>query len=487
MSLNSEFDHTGQPGPPQALSPPSVAAEQVMPPTENHDQLCLKLILLTGAGAERRTDVQIRRSVSVAQFKTDRLSEEIFSGWKPRLFHLGRLLRDSDTFHNIPDGSLMHVYLQRDLNSTSSSEFARRRGDRIDTRTLYTDDLLPTSWARVLTGGRRSPPHLCTKRQNVLFNVFCAAALSVAWGYYLADPATFDGFSRFVLRFFSIAWVVSCSADVLKDMCPEAIMTDSNRSGTIVRAEHVPQNPQNATAERTSSNDSQRHAAAIGNGLAADGTSLTGAVFSSLEIPRESETSSRRFGGQSIVEWFSNRPDPVRGTVGDSDESDNLMQSGSENDAGASVKLEGCDGGLFDRDACTFGTLANFSDMDKSSNEQFPLARSRVPDPALMTCELSPPSVSKTRSVASQYLSVVYRDCCMGGQSLFRSPEASPGSLPICASSDQPTIEDEKRADIRLADGAPNAARTILPFETAGNLATSGGCKGLGARLGVTD
>mmetsp|Transcript_105258 Transcript_105258/g.296390 ORF Transcript_105258/g.296390 Transcript_105258/m.296390 type:complete len:151 (+) Transcript_105258:488-940(+) len=51
------------------------------------------------------------------------------------------------------------------------------------------------------------------------FHTAFAAALAVAWGTYLAEPAVFDVFGRFALCFFSLAWVVACSADLLQDGC----------------------------------------------------------------------------------------------------------------------------------------------------------------------------------------------------------------------------------------------------------------------------
>mmetsp|Transcript_63094 Transcript_63094/g.137107 ORF Transcript_63094/g.137107 Transcript_63094/m.137107 type:complete len:183 (+) Transcript_63094:45-593(+) len=153
----------------------------------------LRLQILDVAGIERRKDVHISRSASMADLKTRHLAEEIAQGWLPRCVFQGRALTDVESVGALPRGSFIQCYLQRPQVREVEPEFF-------------------LGWA-VLTGSRHGSPPLCSRRQDLAFHSAFAAALAVVWGAYFADAAPFDAFACFALRFFSVLWVAVCVLD----------------------------------------------------------------------------------------------------------------------------------------------------------------------------------------------------------------------------------------------------------------------------------
>merc|ERR1711915_229286 len=77
------------------------------------------------------------------------------------------------------------------------------------------DSLLPV-WSRLMSGGGPARTPACPKWQDLIFHALCGICLAIAWSEYRVAPGIFDSFGCFALRFFSIAWLVVCSADVLR-------------------------------------------------------------------------------------------------------------------------------------------------------------------------------------------------------------------------------------------------------------------------------
>jgi len=161
------------------------------------EPLLLKLQILDAAGGERRVEARVERDVTVAELKARHFGDAIAEGWRPRCFFLGRLLGDGEPVAQLPSGSVLQCYLQRVQGSRPSTE---REG--------YPE------WARAASA---HPTHLpaCPKWQDFLFHSTLAVGFALAWGAYLAVPSAFDAFSRFALRFFSLAWAAVLTGDVL--------------------------------------------------------------------------------------------------------------------------------------------------------------------------------------------------------------------------------------------------------------------------------
>jgi len=167
------------------------------------ERLHLRLQILATAGGERRADVHMDRNATVAELKARHFGDEIAEGCRLRCVFLGRLLGDGEAVAQLPSGSVLQCYLQRPQGAAAGAE---------------QDALLPP-WARLSSSGQPIYP-LCPKWQDLAFHSVFAAGLAVAWAAYLADPAAVDAFGRFALRFFSLAWVVVCSADLIRPQAP---------------------------------------------------------------------------------------------------------------------------------------------------------------------------------------------------------------------------------------------------------------------------
>lgn len=167
-------------------------------PANRSGEFFLRLQILDGTSSERRVDLQIDSGGTVEDLKIRQFSHEIACGWRARCVYLGRQLGDSEPISQLPSGSFLQCYLQR-TQSTDPSE----------------NEFFP-AWARLSgsAGSSSMPP--CPKWQDLLFH--SAVAVGVAWGWamYFADPLAFDAFGRFALFFFSVAWVVTCSADYIQ-------------------------------------------------------------------------------------------------------------------------------------------------------------------------------------------------------------------------------------------------------------------------------
>merc|ERR1712217_730700 len=97
------------------------------------------------------------------------------------------------------------------------------------------NEFLP-AWVRFTSGGfAASALPVCPKWQDLVFHSATAAGLAWAWAVYSADPLAFDAFGRFALFFFSVAWVVTCSADYIQH--GRSIASQLRRASTAVFTE----------------------------------------------------------------------------------------------------------------------------------------------------------------------------------------------------------------------------------------------------------
>eukprot|EP00811_Abedinium_folium_P034061 NODE_6976_length_1619_cov_14.077078.p1 GENE.NODE_6976_length_1619_cov_14.077078~~NODE_6976_length_1619_cov_14.077078.p1 ORF type:complete len:381 (-),score=101.14 NODE_6976_length_1619_cov_14.077078:387-1529(-) len=167
-------------------------------PATGTGEILLKLLIIDSSGAERRTDVRMDRTTTVAELKVQHFAEEVGQGFRLRCVSLGRLLADSDTVGTLPNGSYLQCYLYRGPQ-------AQGTGDAESSPILT---FLTASY------GTRPTPN--SRRCDLVFHTFFAAALAIVWAAYLNDPRPFDIFSRLALRFFSGTWVVVCVTDLVR-------------------------------------------------------------------------------------------------------------------------------------------------------------------------------------------------------------------------------------------------------------------------------
>eukprot|EP00933_Yihiella_yeosuensis_P025813 TRINITY_DN20009_c1_g1_i1.p1 TRINITY_DN20009_c1_g1~~TRINITY_DN20009_c1_g1_i1.p1 ORF type:complete len:217 (-),score=35.89 TRINITY_DN20009_c1_g1_i1:79-690(-) len=163
-------------------------------------QQLLRLQIVDSSGVESRSDVHIDSNITVGQLKALHLNSDVTGGRKPRCVFHGRLLGDSETLAQLPSGSFLQCYLPKvGPNTAEVSEGSEH-------------DLLLLAWKR-LAASSRSAPFSGGKWQDYAFHSLFLLGLAVAWYFYQAEPEAFDVFGSFILRFFSLAWVLTFLID----------------------------------------------------------------------------------------------------------------------------------------------------------------------------------------------------------------------------------------------------------------------------------
>eukprot|EP00747_Dinoflagellata_sp_TGD_P165350 gnl/TRDRNA2_/TRDRNA2_186499_c0_seq1.p1 gnl/TRDRNA2_/TRDRNA2_186499_c0~~gnl/TRDRNA2_/TRDRNA2_186499_c0_seq1.p1 ORF type:complete len:418 (+),score=52.25 gnl/TRDRNA2_/TRDRNA2_186499_c0_seq1:93-1346(+) len=189
------------PSSPSAASVPVTAAASSGAPGD----LTLNLQIFGGSGPERRAQVHMSRESTVADLKARHFADEASGGWRPRFIYLGRQLADDEPLAHL-SSSILQCYLQR---VPSASEDQHSSG-------------VPQfpGWAWDSSNGAQMMPlPPCTRWQNLAFHSLFAIGLATAWGVFFSDSKSFDTFGRFVLHFFTLAWVAVCSSDLLSEVC----------------------------------------------------------------------------------------------------------------------------------------------------------------------------------------------------------------------------------------------------------------------------
>ncbi|CAE7847389.1 unnamed protein product [Symbiodinium microadriaticum] len=161
----------------------------------------LRLQIVDGTGQERRVDIHVDPTTTVAQLKDGNyLGVDFAVGWRLRCVFRGRLLSEMEPLGRLPSGAFLQCYLQRPSTVESADG-------------LELDPLL-VAWARLAGVGRNTfPPE---KWQDVVFHCAFIIGLAVAWSAYLGSPDVFDGFGSLALRFLTISWVfcpMMCAGD----------------------------------------------------------------------------------------------------------------------------------------------------------------------------------------------------------------------------------------------------------------------------------
>lgn len=194
---------------------------------EETQELRLRVQIVDSAGTERQAEVRIDRGSRVADLKVKLFHEELTQGWRSRCVYRGRLLGDSEPLSQLPNGSCLLCCMHRPLSE--GAEDPNR-------------DLLLAAWARLSGRGENEPG---TKWQDLIFHSAFAAGLALAWATYLSHPGAFDAFGRFVLRFFSLTWVVAFFADFLRSPAagltpgPSSLATVAAANAAAVTAAHA--------------------------------------------------------------------------------------------------------------------------------------------------------------------------------------------------------------------------------------------------------
>jgi len=181
--------------PAQGGAEATAAAEHLDAGASSPAEVLLRLQILDASGAERRDEVHISRSATVADLKARHFCDDIARGWRPRCVFLGRALGDTESVSSLPSGSFLQCYLQR-APALPSPQAAEEN-----------DPLLPP-WSRRPSAENQAPASAERRWQDLAFHAIFAVGLAAAWSSYVSDPLVFDHFGRFFLRFFSLAWAV---------------------------------------------------------------------------------------------------------------------------------------------------------------------------------------------------------------------------------------------------------------------------------------
>lgn len=203
------------------LAEEAVVAAEAVP-----ELLVLRLHILDGTGSERKEDVPIDRAATLADLKARHFQAELARGWRLRCVFLGRLLADAELLAELPSGSMLQCYLQpppADAGSADSDPLPRwawpQQSRHSSTATLP-DSGASSGGSSSLRTGRSddfsAPVAPDARWQDAAFHAFISLGIALAWGAYFSDPQSFDTFSRFVLHFFSVVWVVVFSADLIQ-------------------------------------------------------------------------------------------------------------------------------------------------------------------------------------------------------------------------------------------------------------------------------
>lgn len=176
-------------------------------------EVLLRLQILDGSSTERRNDVRVQRTTSIGDLKASQFGEELAQGWRVRCLYMGRPLADHETVAQLPSGSFLQCYLQRS-----------QAGAGVE------PDMLP-GWSRT-SGQRIILPPPCSPWQDFTFHSIFALGLAAAWAAYFMDPRSFDVFSAFALRFFSLLWVVVCSMDLCCRESSEFVILERGHRAT---------------------------------------------------------------------------------------------------------------------------------------------------------------------------------------------------------------------------------------------------------------
>eukprot|EP00747_Dinoflagellata_sp_TGD_P035754 gnl/TRDRNA2_/TRDRNA2_138056_c0_seq1.p1 gnl/TRDRNA2_/TRDRNA2_138056_c0~~gnl/TRDRNA2_/TRDRNA2_138056_c0_seq1.p1 ORF type:complete len:470 (+),score=76.20 gnl/TRDRNA2_/TRDRNA2_138056_c0_seq1:34-1410(+) len=182
----------------------TVARPSTVPavPTRAAEVLTLTLQIHDGSGAERRTEVHVSRECTIAELKRQHFTDELSRGCRLRCIFLGRHLADEELVAQMPSGSVLQCFLHKAPTIARDHPFGARV--RVS---LTTGGTVGT--------GYPDPTLRHSKWQDLVFHSIFAVGLAAAWGIFFSDHLSFDSFGRFALRFFSLAWVAVCSADLL--------------------------------------------------------------------------------------------------------------------------------------------------------------------------------------------------------------------------------------------------------------------------------
>ncbi|CAJ1329631.1 unnamed protein product [Effrenium voratum] len=164
---------------------------------EPASQVQLRLQILDGSGVERRMDVQLESTATLAQLKDPMYLGVDASGWRVHFVFRGRRLGDAEPLSRLPSGACLQCYMHQPPPVESDDA---------------EPDSLMVAWARLAGIGNPFPPE---KWQDVAFHSSFILGLAAAWFLYLSEPESFDFFGRCFLRFFSFAWVLAFCGDFL--------------------------------------------------------------------------------------------------------------------------------------------------------------------------------------------------------------------------------------------------------------------------------
>mmetsp|Transcript_23209 Transcript_23209/g.38169 ORF Transcript_23209/g.38169 Transcript_23209/m.38169 type:complete len:289 (-) Transcript_23209:122-988(-) len=188
--------------------------------------LVLRLHILDGTGSERKEDVPIDRTATLADLKARHFHTELARGWRLRCVFLGRLLSDADVLAELPSGSLLQCYLQpppADTGGADTDPLPRwawpQQSRHFSPGMLLDAGTSGGSSSSNSTGRGEDLPALVApgaRWQDSAFHALICLGIALAWGAYFADPKSFDTFGQFVLHFFSVVWGVVFSADLIQ-------------------------------------------------------------------------------------------------------------------------------------------------------------------------------------------------------------------------------------------------------------------------------
>ncbi|CAE7367248.1 unnamed protein product [Symbiodinium necroappetens] len=198
----------------ESPQPSDTANEETRPSPDGSRMLRLQIV--DGTGQERRVDIHVDPTTTVAQLKDGNyLGVDFAVGWRLRCVFRGRLLSEMEPLGRLPSGAFLQCYLQRPSTVESADG-------------LELDPLL-VAWARLAGVGRNSfPPE---KWQDVVFHCAFIIGLAVAWSAYLGSPDVFDGFGRLALRFLTISW--ASFLDVLRPFRKNFILPQPVQCGQM--------------------------------------------------------------------------------------------------------------------------------------------------------------------------------------------------------------------------------------------------------------
>lgn len=169
-------------------------------PSLHRQDITLRLQIMDGRGAERRTNVVLPSNSVLADLKARHFREEMVRGWQPRCIFQGRLLADGDPLSRLPTDAFVQCFLQRPV-SRAAPVVTPAQGEQE----------LVLAWAGLgglasCLSGRCLVP-VCTGVEDLIFHSAFALCLAVAWGLYFADAVSFDILSCAALYFFSASWL----------------------------------------------------------------------------------------------------------------------------------------------------------------------------------------------------------------------------------------------------------------------------------------